>query len=163
MTTFQRLHKRSATKIPVAFRSNFGDMPECAPLNIELSITRQIAILTALADASLTYSIMGFNPKSIAAMLENIVYFELRRRGYEVYIGKSETKEIDFVAVRRDERIYIQVCRQLPEKSDREIANLLEIKDHYPKYVVTLDELAAGNVDGVKLVHLADFLLSHEY
>ena len=116
-----------------------------------------------LADASLKYSIMGFNPKSIAAMLENIVYFELRRRGYEVYIGKNGTKEIDFVAVRRDERIYVQVCRRLPEESDREVANLLEIRDHYPKYVVTLDELASGNINGVKIVHLADFLLSAEY
>lgn len=116
-----------------------------------------------LADASLKYCIMGFNPKSMAAMLENVVYFELRRRGYEVYIGKKETKEIDFVAVRRDERIYVQVCRRLPEDSDREIANLLEIKDHYPKYVVTLDELAEGNVNGVKIVHLADFLLSSDY
>ena len=116
-----------------------------------------------LADPSLKYCIMGFNPKSIAAMLENVVYFELRRRGYEVYIGKNETKEIDFVAVRRDERIYIQVCRRLPEESDREVANLLEIKDHYPKYVVTLDELAAGNINGVKILHLVDFLLSKEY
>ncbi len=116
-----------------------------------------------LADSSLKYCIMGFNPKSIAAMLENIVYFELRRRGYEVYIGKKDAKEIDFVAVRRDERIYVQVCRMMPEESDREITNLLEIKDHYPKYVVTLDELASGNVNGIKIVHLADFLLSHEY
>ena len=116
-----------------------------------------------LADASLKYCIMGFHPTSIAAMLENIVYFELRRRGYEVYIGKNETKEIDFVALRRDERIYVQVCRRLPEESDREVANLLEIKDHYPKYVVTLDELAAGNINGVKIVHLADFLLSDTY
>lgn len=116
-----------------------------------------------LADSSLKYCIMGFNPKSIAAMLENIVYFELRRKGYDVYIGKNETKEIDFVAVRRDERIYVQVCRRLPEESDREVANLLEIKDHYPKYVVTLDELAAGNINGVKIVHLADFLLDSEY
>ena len=116
-----------------------------------------------LADASLKYCIMGFNTKSVAAMLENIVYFELRRRGYEVYIGKNETKEIDFVAVRRDERIYVQVCRSLPEESDREAANLLEIKDNYPKYVVTLDELAAGNINGVKIMHLADFLLAEEY
>lgn len=116
-----------------------------------------------LADASLKYCILGFRPQSIAAMLENIVYFELRRRGYEVYIGKNETKEIDFVAVQRDERIYIQVCRTLPEESDREISNLLEIKDNYPKYVVTLDELATGNVNGVRIVHLADFLLSSEY
>lgn len=116
-----------------------------------------------LADPSLKYCIMGFNPKSIASMLENVVYFELRRRGYEVYIGKNESREIDFVAVRRDERIYVQVCRQLPEESDREVANLLEIKDHYPKYVVTLDELAAGNINGVRIVHLADFLLSDWY
>ncbi len=116
-----------------------------------------------LADASLKYCMMGFNPKSVAAMLENIVYFELRRRGYEAYIGKNETKEIDFVAVRRDERIYVQVCRNMPEESDREVANLLEIRDHYPKYVVTLDDLASGNINGVKVVHLSDFLLSEEY
>ncbi len=112
-----------------------------------------------LADQSLKYCVMGFNPKSIAAMLENIVYFELLRRGYAVYIGKEESKEIDFVAVRRDERIYVQVCRNLPEESDREVANLLDIRDHYPKFVVTLDELAGGNVNGVKIMHLADFLL----
>ncbi|MEG0354362.1 MAG: ATP-binding protein [Lachnospiraceae bacterium] len=116
-----------------------------------------------LADTSLKYSIMGFNPKSIAAMLENIVYFELCRKGYEVYVGKNETKEVDFVAVQRDERVYVQVCRRLPEESDREVANLLEIKDHYPKYVVTLDELATGNVNGVKIMHLADFLLCENY
>lgn len=116
-----------------------------------------------LADSSLKYCMMGFNTKSVAAMLENIVYFELRRKGYDVYIGKNAAKEIDFVAVRRDERIYVQVCRNLPEDSDREVANLLEIRDHYPKYVVTLDELAAGNINGVRIMHLADFLLRKDY
>lgn len=116
-----------------------------------------------LADSSLKYCIMGFDPRSVAAMLENIVFFELRRKGYEVYVGKNETKEIDFVAVRRDEKAYVQVCRNIPEQSDREIANLLEIKDHYPKYVVTLDDLAGGNINGVKIVHLADFLLLSDY
>lgn len=115
-----------------------------------------------LADQSLKYCIMGFNPKSIASMLENIVYFELKRRGYEVYIGKLSTKEIDFVAIKRDERIYVQVCRTLPENSDREIGNLLAIKDQYPKYVVTLDELSTGNVNGIKIIHLFDFLLKEE-
>lgn len=116
-----------------------------------------------LADPSLKYCVMGFQPQAVAAMLENIVYFELRRKGYEVYIGKNETKEIDFTAVRRDERIYVQVCRNLPEQSDREVANLLAIRDHYPKYVVTLDELAAGNINGVKIVALEDFLLTEDY
>ena len=115
-----------------------------------------------LADQSLKYCIMGFNPKSIASMLENIVYFELKRRGYEVYIGKLGTKEIDFVAIKRDERIYVQVCRTLPENSNREIGNLLAIKNQYPKYVVTLDELSTGNVNGVKIIHLFDFLLKKE-
>lgn len=116
-----------------------------------------------LADACLKYCIKGFNPKSFASMLENAVYFELKRRDHEVYIGKNETKEIDFVAIQRNERIYVQVCLRLPKKSDREIANLLEIKDHYPKYVVTLDEFATGNVNEVKIVHLADFLLKDNY
>ena len=112
-----------------------------------------------LADVSLKYCIMGFNPKSLAAALENIVYFELRRRGYDVYIGKLGTKEIDFTASKRDEKIYVQVCRNLPENSEREIANLLEINDNYPKYVLTLDEFASGNVDGVNIMYLPDFLL----
>lgn len=114
-----------------------------------------------LADTSLKYCTLGFNPKSVSSMLENIVYFELLRRGYNVYIGKNETKEIDFVATKRDERIYIQVCRNLPEDSDREIGNLLEIKDNYPKYVVTLDELATGNINGVKIMYITDFLLNN--
>ena len=112
-----------------------------------------------LADVSLKYCIMGFNPKSVAAALENIVYFELRRRGYDVYIGKLGTKEIDFTASKRDEKIYVQVCRNLPENSEREIANLLEINDNYPKYVLTLDEFASGNADGVNIMYLPDFLL----
>ena len=116
-----------------------------------------------LADPSLKYCMMGFNPKSVASMLENIVYFELLRRGYDVYIGKNETKEIDFVAIKRDEKVYVQVCRNLPEDSNREIGNLLEIRDHYPKYVVTLDEFSSGNVEGVKIMYLADFLLKAEY
>lgn len=91
------------------------------------------------------------------------MYFEFWRKDYETYIGKNETKEINFVVVRCDERIYVQVCRNLPEESDREVANLLEIKDHYPKYVVTLDGLAVGNINRVKIIHLANFLLAENY
>ena len=116
-----------------------------------------------LADPSLKYCILGFDPRSIAAMMENIVYFELLRKGYDVYIGKNGSHEIDFVAVRRDEKIYVQVCRNIPDDSDRELRNLLEIQDHYPKYIVTLDEFASGNVSGVKIIHLVDFLLMKDY
>ncbi len=113
-----------------------------------------------IADQSIKYALFGFNPTSIASMMENLVFFELKRRGYEVYIGKNGDKEIDFVAVKRDEKQYIQVCRELPKESDREIANLMAIKDNYPKIVITLDNYASGNVNGIKIVHLADFLLN---
>ena len=116
-----------------------------------------------LADSAIKYSILGYNPKSVASILENLVYFELRRKGYDVYIGKNETKEIDFVAVRREEKVYVQVCRNLPEDSDREIDNLLEIRDNHPKYVVTLDDYDVGNREGIKIVHMADFLLLEQY
>ena len=113
-----------------------------------------------LADQSIKYALYGFNPTSIASMLENIVFFELKRRGYDVYIGKNLDKEIDFVAIKRDEKIYVQVCRELPKESNREIANLMEIKDHFPKIVVTLDDYASGNINGIKIIHLVDFLLN---
>lgn len=112
-----------------------------------------------LADPSLKYALMGYSPTSIASMLENIVYLELRRRGFDVYVGKNGVHEIDFVAVRRDDRLYIQVCRSMPASSTRETDNLLALRDQYPKYVVTLDEYALGNIDGVQIVHAADFLL----
>ncbi|MBR1625050.1 MAG: ATP-binding protein, partial [Clostridia bacterium] len=112
-----------------------------------------------LADQSIKYALYGFNPISVASMLENIVYFELKRRGYDVYIGKNATKEIDFVAIKRDEKLYVQVCREIPTNSDRELGNLLDIKDHYPKMIITLDEYATGNVNGVQIVHIVDFLL----
>ena len=116
-----------------------------------------------LSDISFKYAELGFDTKMIASNLENIVYLEMRRRGYETYIGKNGTKEIDFIGIRRNERIYVQVCRQLPENSEGEIDNLLEIDDNYPKYVVTMDEMAFGNERGVHIVHIADFLLDDRW
>lgn len=116
-----------------------------------------------LADVSLKYALLGYNRKMLDGAMENIVYLELKRRGYEVFIGKNDTKEIDFVAERRDERIYVQVCVQLPANSDREVGNLMEIRDHYPKYVVTLNSMDTGIENGVKIVHLADFLLEEKW
>lgn len=112
-----------------------------------------------LSDISFKYSQLGFSPKSVASILENLVYLELRRRGFSVYIGKYADKEIDFVATKQAEKLYIQVCRTLPEDSDRELDNLKAIKDDYPKYVVTMDSSVCGNEDGIKIVHIKDFLL----
>ncbi len=116
-----------------------------------------------LSDQSLKYSMLSFNSKMIASVLENIVFLELRRRNYDVYIGKFKTKEIDFVATKNSKKIYVQVCRNLPEDSDREIQNLKEIEDNYPKYIVTLDKYDSGNIDGIEIVYLEDFLLKNEY
>lgn len=116
-----------------------------------------------LSDITFKYSKFGFNASMIASMLENVVYLEMKRRGYEVYIGKNANKEIDFIGVRREEKIYIQVCRDLPKDSDRKIANLMEIKDHYHKYVVTKDNLAKGNDNGIEIMHIADFLLKDNW
>ena len=113
-----------------------------------------------LSDVSIKYSQMGFNTKMVGAMIENIVYLELKRRGYDVFIGKNNAKEIDFIGIKRNEKIYIQVCMAIPSDSTRETDNLMDIKDNFPKYVVTLDNLAAGNENGIKIVHLADFLLN---
>lgn len=116
-----------------------------------------------LSDISFRYSQMGFDRKMLSAMFENVVYLEMKRRGYDVYIGKNSTKEIDFVGLRRDERVYVQVCVELPAQSSREIGNLMEIKDHYHKYVVCRDPLAIGNDNGIEIVHIADFLLRENW
>ena len=116
-----------------------------------------------LSDVSLKYALLGYNRKMLDGAMENIVFLELKRRGYDVFIGKNDTKKIDFVATRRDERIYVQVCVRIPETSDREVGNLMEIRDHYPKYVVTLNEMDTGIENGIKIVHLADFLLAEAW
>ena len=118
-----------------------------------------------LADVSLRYSILGYTVDSIASSLENIVYLELKRRGYNVYIGKTKDKEIDFVATKQNEKIYVQVTQEIKsEKTQkREYEQFLEIRDNYPKYVVMADDFAGGNYEGIKTMNIVDFLLSKEY
>ena len=115
-----------------------------------------------LADTALRYSVMGYNPDSVAASLENIVYLELCRRGYAVNIGKTPNGEVDFVAQRQGEKLYVQVTQEIKsaQTEQREYERLLEITDNYPKYVLRTDEFAGGNYEGIKTMHVADFLLS---
>lgn len=118
-----------------------------------------------LADVSLKYSVLGYTEDSVAASLENVVYLELCRRGYTVHIGKVDDGEIDFVAIRQNDRIYVQVSQEIrKEKTEkREYERLLQIKDNYPKYVLRTDAFAGGNYQGIKTMHIADFLLSDEF
>ncbi|GJM58068.1 ATP-binding protein [uncultured Dubosiella sp.] len=118
-----------------------------------------------LADVSLRYSVLGYTADSIASSLENIVYLELCRRGFSVNIGKTKDGEIDFVATRQNEKVYIQVTQEINnEKTEkREYDRLLEIHDNYPKYVLTTNEFAGGNYEGIKTMHIADFLLCPQW
>lgn len=118
-----------------------------------------------VGDHSLVYAVMGYKDRMIAGILGNIVLLELERRGYRVFAGKLEAREVDFIAERKNEKVYVQVSYQLGAQGtiDREFAPLLAIRDHYPKYVVTLDDFWSDNMDGVRHKHLADFLLLDEY
>lgn len=116
-----------------------------------------------LSDISLRFAIFGYNKKMDASILENIIYLELKRRGYEVYIGKNGDKEIDFVAKRRDDEIQIQATVRLPDDSDREIGNLSAINDFNHKYVVTTNRNDVQNINGIKVVHIVDFLLMENW
>ncbi len=118
-----------------------------------------------LADTALRYSVLGYSSDSVASALENVIYLELCRRGYDVYVGKIGNYEIDFVAVHQNKKLYIQVAQEISSEktAKREYERLLGIRDNYPKYVLTTDEFAGGNYEGVKTMHVADFLLSEEY
>lgn len=118
-----------------------------------------------LADTALRYGVLGYTTDSVAASLENVVYLELCCRGYTVYIGKIPDGEVDFVAKRQGEKIYVQVLQEIrSEKTERrEYDRLLAIRDNYPKYVLRVDEFSRKNYEGIKSMHVADFLLSDEY
>jgi len=118
-----------------------------------------------VGDQSLLYAVMGFKDRLISGVLENIVMLEFKRRGYRVFVGKSEDKEIDFIAEKNEKKVYAQVAYKMTGQTtiDREFTPLLEIKDHHPKYVVTMDEVWKDNIEGIQHKHIADFLLMDEY
>ena len=113
-----------------------------------------------VSDISLRHIVLGERDKDTGRILENIVYLELVRRGYTVKIGKVGEKEVDFVATTGDQRIYYQVAASVldPATSEREFASLQIIKDHYPKYVLTMDDLPSGR-DGIQQKNIIDWLL----
>lgn len=113
-----------------------------------------------ISDLSLIYAVMGYKDRMISGALENIVYWEMKRRGYSTFIGKQDNREVDFVGIRRDEKIYVQVTYRMDSDTtvEREFTPLLSINDHYPKFVVSMDDIWQDNVEGVKHKHIADFL-----
>ena len=113
-----------------------------------------------LADSGLQHAVFGYRDRHISGILENIVYNELVRRGYTVYIGKLDTREVDFIAEQPHHKLYVQVAFKLEseETVQREFAPLLAIRDSYPKYVVTMDPHFQDTIEGVRHVGLYQFL-----
>lgn len=117
-----------------------------------------------VGDISIIYATMGYRDRMISGILENIVFLELKRRGYNVYVGKLNNSEIDFVAEKQGDKIYVQVTYKLDNEQtmEREFGNLLSIDDQYPKYVVSMDEFWRDSIEGVKHLYISDFLMNRE-
>lgn len=115
-------------------------------------------------DVTMRYAVLGRKNVDAGHILENIVYLELKRRGYKVYIGKSGEKEIDFVAENKEGLTYFQVALTVREEStlQRELSALQSINDHYPKYILTLDLDPNSDYDGIKKINVLDWLLDNK-
>ncbi len=114
-----------------------------------------------LNDIGLRNGLIGYKEKDINGILENIVYNELRFRGYRVFVGKISKMEVDFVAVKQKETKYVQVCYLLAsnETIEREFGALRRIPDNYEKIVISMDKALPDEVDGIKHKYITDFLL----
>lgn len=111
-------------------------------------------------DWGIVNAMIGFQNMDIGKIIENAVYIHLRSQGYKVNIGVLGDKEIDFIAEKNGTKIYLQVCYLLPDEKvkQREYGNLQLIKDNYQKYVISLDEFAPSDWNGIKHIHLREFL-----
>lgn len=112
-------------------------------------------------DMGLRFMLLGRRQLDVGHVLENVVYLELVRRGYDVYVGKVDAMEVDFVAVDPNGTTYFQVAASVRDKAtlERELRVLRKIDDHYPKYLLTLDEDPNADFDGIKKINALDWLL----
>jgi len=112
-------------------------------------------------DIGMRYLLLGQRGADVGHILENVVYLELLRRGYQVYIGKVDELEVDFVALDQTGRSYYQVAATIREQAtlERELAPLRRISDHYPKYILTLDEDPDADYEGIRAIRALDWLI----
>lgn len=112
-------------------------------------------------DIGLRHTLKPYDPRDVNKYIENLVYRHLIDNNFQVYVGKLGDKEIDFIASKGDIKMYIQVAINVSDEKTfaREFGNLLQIPDNHPKYVVTLDEYATGNHQGVIHCNLREFLM----
>jgi predicted AAA+ superfamily ATPase len=113
-----------------------------------------------LNDLAFKNYLFGFLPSDIGYNLENYVYLQLRRMGYKVQVGVLNNLEIDFIARKSDKIVYVQVCYLLNNENvvNREFGNLLQIKDNYEKYVVSLDDVKFSDYEGIVHLHPWEFV-----
>ena len=113
-------------------------------------------------DNGLKNIISGFSSYDTGSSYENLIYIELLRRGYEVYIGKYNDIEIDFIAMKPNERIYYQVTRSMLDENveRREKNSLLAVKDNYKKVILTMDNVKNKQIDGIEVINIIDFLMN---
>jgi predicted AAA+ superfamily ATPase len=118
-----------------------------------------------ITDIGLRHTLIGYKEQDINVFLENVVYLELRKRGYTVEIGKLGELEIDFIASKDNLKRYLQVAYLLTDEQtrDREFKPLRLVQDNFPKYVVSMDEGPAGNDNGIIRMYILDFLSSDEF
>lgn len=114
-----------------------------------------------LVDIGLRYMLLGNKPTDYGHILENVVYLELLRRGYKVFVGKNNNSEVDFVATNRDTVEYYQVSHSVADSQtlERELKSLQSIKDNYPKYLLTRDIMPNVDHNGIKQINVLDWLL----
>ena len=114
-----------------------------------------------LGDTGMRHAVLGYREGELSGVLENIVYLELRRRGYTVHIGKLGAYEVDFVATKEKEKLYVQVAYMLatPEVVEREFGVLRAIPDNYPKLVLSMDTAFGEDVEGIRRQNLVEFLM----
>ncbi|MEG0798806.1 MAG: ATP-binding protein [Bacilli bacterium] len=112
-------------------------------------------------DVTMRYALLGRKNLDVGHVLENIVYLELKRRGYKIYIGKNGENEVDFVAENKEGFTYFQVAYTTREKAtlERELTPLRNINDHYPKYILTMDLDPEVDYDGIRKMNVLDWLL----
>lgn len=112
-------------------------------------------------DSGIRNNINGISSYDSGSSLENIVYVELLRRGYEIYVGKFNDIEIDFIAIKPNETLYYQVSRSIMDENveNREKRSLLSIKDNYRKIILTMDRVKNKQIDGIEVTNIIDFLL----
>lgn len=117
-----------------------------------------------VVDIGLRYMLLGTRGFDVGHILENIVYLELLRRGYKVYIGKVDGLEVDFVAMNKKGNIYYQVAATVrdPKTLDRELESLQKISDHYPKFILSLDEDPEADYNGIRRINVLNWLLGIE-